>query len=47
VLGWVMRKWSGELEAFKVWRQAQTADRQASLQRLPALDEPKAGGQPS
>src|SRR3546814_8002781 len=46
VLGWVMRKWSGELEAFKVWRQAQTADRQASLQRLPALDEPKAGGQP-
>ncbi|KIZ37024.1 MULTISPECIES: YkvA family protein [Stutzerimonas stutzeri subgroup] len=47
VLGWVMRKWSGELEAFKIWKQAQTADRQASLQRLPALDEPKAGGQQS
>lgn len=43
VLGWVMRKWSGELNAFKVWRQTQSADRQAALLRLPALDEPKAG----
>ncbi|MCQ4296408.1 YkvA family protein [Pseudomonas stutzeri] len=43
VLGWVMRKWSGELDAFRVWKQAQSADRQAALLRLPALDEPKAG----
>ncbi len=34
------------IDAIPDW-QAQTADRQASLQRLPALDEPKAGGQPS
>jgi uncharacterized membrane protein YkvA (DUF1232 family) len=46
VLGWVMRKWSGELEAFKAWRQAQSAERQAGLLRLPALDEPQSDNSP-
>jgi len=44
VLSWVMRKWSAELDAFKAWKQAQSADRQTELLRLPALDEPKADG---
>ncbi|AHY43725.1 DUF1232 domain-containing protein [Stutzerimonas decontaminans] len=44
VLGWVMRKWSGELDAFRAWKQSQSADRQAALLQLPALDEPKADG---
>lgn len=43
VLGWVMRKWSGELDAFRRWKQAQSADRQADLLRLPELGEPRAG----
>lgn len=41
VLGWVMRKWSGELEAFRAWRDSQTAEVRADLMRLPAADEPK------
>ena len=44
VLGWVMRKWSAELEAFRVWKDAQPRERQTELQRLPELTEPKAGG---
>jgi len=38
VLGWVMRKWSGELDAFRAWKMAQTAERQAGLQQLPDLN---------
>jgi len=41
VLGWVMRKWSGELEAFRAWRDSQTAEVREELMRLPAADEPK------
>ena len=44
VLGWVMRKWSAELEAFRAWKDAQPRERQTELQRLPELTEPKAGG---
>ncbi len=42
VLGWVMRKWSGELQAFQAWRDSQTADVQADIARLPSADEPMA-----
>ena len=42
VLGWVMRKWSGELQAFQAWRDSQTADVQAGIARLPSADEPMA-----
>lgn len=43
VLGWVMRKWSAELEAFRAWRDSQPAQVREELKRLPAADEPKAG----
>ena len=42
VLGWVMRKWSAELEAFRAWRDSQSATVREALERLPANDEPKA-----
>lgn len=42
VLGWLMSKWSSELQAFRIWRNAQSPAAQASLDRLPAPDEPKA-----
>ncbi|MBA1272640.1 YkvA family protein [Stutzerimonas azotifigens] len=42
VLGWVMNKWSHELDAFRAWRQAQTPSKQADLERLPAANEAKA-----
>ena len=42
VLGWVMRKWSGELQAFQAWRDSQTADVQAGIALLPSADEPMA-----
>lgn len=42
VLGWVMRKWSGELQAFKAWKDSQSRDVQADLNRLPSADEPMA-----
>lgn len=42
VLGWVMRKWSGELQAFQTWRDNQSADVQADIARLPSADEPMA-----
>lgn len=44
VLAWVMRKWSGELEAFRRWRDRQSADVQAQMARLPSADEPMADG---
>ncbi len=40
VLGWIIRKWSGELQAFRTWRDSQSADVRASVDRLPSLDEP-------
>lgn len=40
VLSWVMRKWSSELQAFRVWKSAQSRDVQVGLERLPAADEP-------
>jgi uncharacterized membrane protein YkvA (DUF1232 family) len=40
VLGWVMRQWSGELQAFRAWRDNQSADVQAEIDSLPASDEP-------
>lgn len=42
VLGWLMNKWSSELQAFRRWREAQTPATQAGLDRLPAPDEPRA-----
>ncbi|WP_044871830.1 YkvA family protein [Pseudomonas sp. LFM046] len=38
VLAWVLKTWSGELDAFRAWRNAQTPDVQAALERLPAPD---------
>ncbi len=42
VLGWVMRKWSGELQAFRDWRDSQPVDVRADIDRLPSIDEPMA-----
>lgn len=39
VLAWVMRSWRGELEAFRAWRAAQSAERLAELERLPSSEE--------
>lgn len=39
VLGWVMRKWSGELEAFKAWRARQPASVRESLAHMPDTNE--------
>lgn len=35
VLAWVLRTWSGELEAFRQWRDKQTPERLAVIERLP------------
>lgn len=42
VLGWVVRKWSSELQAFRAWKSAQSTEVQARLERLPAADDPMA-----
>ncbi len=42
VLGWVMRKWSGELDAFRTWRDGQSSEVLAEIDRLPDTDEPLA-----
>lgn len=39
VLGWVMRKWSDELAAFRDWRDAQPPSRKAALETLPPVQE--------
>lgn len=39
VMGWVMRKWSDELVAFRGWRDAQPPSRKAALEVLPAAQE--------
>lgn len=38
VLGWVMRKWSGELDAFRQWRDRQPADVREELERMPEAE---------
>ncbi len=39
VLAWVLRTWSDELQAFRVWRDAQTPEHLARLEHLPELDQ--------
>ena len=36
VLAWVVRRWQSELDAFKVWRDAQAVETQQALRELPA-----------
>ena len=36
VLAWVVQRWKAELDAFKVWRDSQSADVRASLAQLPS-----------
>ncbi|MBT8767540.1 YkvA family protein [Metapseudomonas boanensis] len=38
VVAWVLKTWSHELDAFRTWRQAQSPEVQAALERLPAPD---------
>nr|WP_298140969.1 DUF1232 domain-containing protein [uncultured Pseudomonas sp.] len=38
VLAWVLRTWREELQAFRVWRDAQTPEQIARLEHLPDLD---------
>ena len=40
VLAWVMRKWAGELQAFRDWKDRQPAEVLADITRLPTPDEP-------
>lgn len=47
VLGWIIRKWSSELEAFRAWKEAQSAELQALLEHPPAVDDPGAPDRPS
>ncbi|MCY1272383.1 hypothetical protein D3C76_1047330 [compost metagenome] len=39
VLGWVVRRWQLELDAFKVWRDSQGSDVRESLKSLPAPEK--------
>lgn len=41
VLAWVLRTWSDELQAFRVWREAQTPEHVALLEHLPEPDQAK------
>jgi len=36
VLAWVVRRWQSELDAFKVWRDAQGVEIREALKQLPA-----------
>ncbi|MCU1716879.1 YkvA family protein [Pseudomonas sp. 5P_3.1_Bac2] len=38
VLTWVLKTWSGELEAFERWRAGQSAQKLAEIERLPQLE---------
>ncbi|MDE3737621.1 MULTISPECIES: YkvA family protein [Pseudomonas] len=38
VLAWVLKTWGGELDAFRAWREKQSPEVQAVLERLPAPD---------
>lgn len=42
VLGCVMKKWSDELDAFRAWRDNQSQEVLAEIDRLPGRDEPMA-----
>lgn len=44
VLDWIIRKWSGELKAFEAWRDGQSAEVRADIDRLPSPDEIEAVG---
>lgn len=39
VLGWVMRTWADELEAFRQWRDRQPAARRKELLQLPSIED--------
>jgi len=39
VLAWVMKTLSGELSAFRAWRDAQRPEKLAVVERLPATPE--------
>ncbi|EQM67472.1 hypothetical protein L682_22250 [Aquipseudomonas alcaligenes OT 69] len=39
VLAWVLKTWSAEIDAFRHWREAQTPEVSASLERIPAREE--------
>ncbi|MNG41914.1 hypothetical protein D3C84_1314300 [compost metagenome] len=39
VLGWVVRRWQLELDAFKVWRDSLGSDVRESLKSLPAPEK--------
>lgn len=40
VLGWVLRRWHGELDGFRAWREAQAPSVQRSLEQLPSMEQP-------
>ena len=44
VLSWIVRKWSGELQAFQAWRDSQSAEVRADLDRLPSAEEMDVSG---
>lgn len=46
VLAWVMRTWRSELDAFVVWREAQSEARRQQLERLPDEAEIRARSAP-
>ncbi|WP_435635203.1 YkvA family protein [Pseudomonas solani] len=39
VLAWVLKTWSAEIDAFRHWREAQTPEVSASLERIPVREE--------
>jgi uncharacterized membrane protein YkvA (DUF1232 family) len=39
VLAWVLRTWETELQAYRVWRDAQTPEVLRRVEALPGLDE--------
>ncbi|WP_137885227.1 YkvA family protein [Pseudomonas sp. 2FE] len=41
VLAWLMRAWSGELEAFRAWRAAQSPEQQTAWERLLSAPSPE------
>ena len=43
VLAWVVRHWQAELDAFKLWRDAQSRETRQSLALLPGPERPARG----
>ena len=41
VLAWLMKTWSSELDAFRLWRAQQSPEQQAALEHLPPLKQLK------